>query len=166
MSSAAPDSHRTNLLDHAEELLEAANAFQSAAGEPLSSTSTAAALERLEEVLLALSASCRDIAADAAPAIVKRWDRPADRAQPRRIDRGLSHERGVQLVSTLHDIAAAFGHCARSCREGRTVVAPLLEKSASRDRTRDNRATIDPERMRSRAVESGSRSALASGIPL
>lgn len=123
-TSHAIDSIR-RLDEHAGELLDVAQGFQAAAGKPHSSATAPAALRRLEEALQALSASWYEIAADAAPAIIERRERRVAEA-PYSPHRGLSREQEVHLMSTLHDVAAALARCARSCREGRSTVAPLL----------------------------------------
>jgi hypothetical protein len=124
MTDEVHASHR--LDEHAEALLEAAQAFQTAAGKPHSSANAPAALGRLEQALQALSASWCDVAADAAPAIVERWNLGSTEAPSSPADRGLSHEQEAHLMATLHDVAGAFARCARTCRDGQSVVAPLL----------------------------------------
>jgi hypothetical protein len=119
------------LDEQAAELLQVAQAFQAAAGNPHSSASAPAALGHLEEALQALSASWCEVAADAAPAIVERWNLHATEAPSSRPDRGLSHEQEALLMATLHDVAAAFARCARACRDGRSVVAPLIAEPTS-----------------------------------
>ena len=118
----------SGLDEHADELLRVAQAFEAAAGEPHSSGSAPAALGRLEEALQTLSASWCEVAADAAPAIVERWNLRATEKPTSAPDRRLSHEQEAHLMATLHDVAAAFAHCARACRDGRSVVAPLIAK--------------------------------------
>jgi hypothetical protein len=145
MSFARPNSEQIQPLDeHAERVLAAAQAFRAAADEQTSSATAGAALGHLEDALLALSAGWRDVAADAAPGIVKRRDRPPD--ETLRLDRGLSHERAAHLVSTLHDVAGAFAHCARTCREARSAAAPLLAERRSDPSPRlEGRVTVRHE---------------------
>lgn len=116
----------SRLDQHAEELLERARAFQAAAGNPQSSGTAPAVLDRLDEALQALSAAWCEIAADAAPGIVERWSRDGDGDPPEAVDRSLSHEQEAHLMASLHDVAGAFASCARACRDGRSTVAPLV----------------------------------------
>jgi hypothetical protein len=44
----------------------------------------------------------------------------------RAMSAGLSRELEVQLVGTLHDVAAGFARCARMCRDGRSVATPTI----------------------------------------
>ena len=118
----------SGLDEQAAELLQVAQAFQAAAGNPHSSASAPAALGRLDEALQALSASWCEVAADAAPAIVETWNLGSTEEPTSAPDRGLSHEQEAHLMATLHDVAAALARCARACRDGRSVVAPLIAK--------------------------------------
>ena len=131
MNSTAHDIDSITPLDeHAEKLLEVAQGFQVAAAMPHSSAHAAVALDRLDEALQALSSSWCEVAATAAPGVVESWDRRATGKPSSSPDPGLSHEQEVHLVSTLHDVAAAFARCARACREGGSTVAPLISAPA------------------------------------
>lgn len=121
-----------NLVQHIDELLESARAFQAAAVTPHSSASAPAVLDRLDEALKLLSAAWCEIAADAAPAIVERWGRIGDDETPAVVERELSHEQEAHLMATLHDVSAAFARCARTCRTGRSTVAPLIAAAQER----------------------------------
>ena len=102
---------------HVSELARAAQRFRSAAQEPGGHAAAPEALASLEETLQVLSAAWYQLAADAAPA--------AARA-------GLYRELEVQLVGTLHDVAAAFARCARTCRQGRWTVTPIIARAQAR----------------------------------
>jgi hypothetical protein len=115
------------LYDHACDLLDAVQAFREDAGQSGASETVTPALACLEETLRTLSTACYELAADAAPAVVNRQGRGATFDPSGR----LSREQEVQLVSTLHEVAAAFARCARVCRDGRGVVAPLIAKRAA-----------------------------------
>lgn len=115
----------SHLHDRASELVEAARGFQSAAEEPASHAAAPDALAALEEALQALSAAWYRLAADASPRIAER--RPARGWEPHPRD-GLSREQEAHLMATLHDIAAAFASCARSCRDGRSTAAPIIAR--------------------------------------
>jgi hypothetical protein len=104
----------------ASDLLEAAQRFQWAAQEPGCHVVAPEALASLEEALQMLSAAWYQVAADAAPAAATA---------------GLSRELEVQLVGTLHDIAAAFARCARMCRQGRSSVTPIIARPKERRAT-------------------------------
>jgi hypothetical protein len=120
MSSADPLQHR------ASELVEAARAFHEAAERPGSHAVAPAVLESLEEALQVLSGAWYQLAADASPRIIdRRHERGADAHSRPRVD-GLSREQEVRLMGSLHDVAAAFARCARACREGRSMVTPVI----------------------------------------
>jgi hypothetical protein len=113
--------HRMNsmdpLHDKAAELIKAAQAFHSAADQTGIRPAVPLSLARTEEALQLLSGAWYQLAADASPEID-----------------GLSHEQEVRLIATLHDVAAAFARCARTCREGRLAVTPVLTTSGGRSR--------------------------------
>lgn len=113
------------MQDHASELLGAAQRLQAVAQEPGCSAAAPEALASLEETLQVLSAAWYQLAADAAPAA----------AAPE-----LSREVEVQLVGTLHDVAAAFARCARMCRKGRSTVTPIIARAEA---ARAGRSTIE-----------------------
>ena len=48
------------------------------------------------------------------------------------VESELSHEQEAHLMGTLHDVSAAFARCARTCREGRSTVAPLIAAAQER----------------------------------
>jgi hypothetical protein len=116
--------------DHASGLVSAARAVQEAAGQPRGSAASTALLASMSEALQALSASWYSLAADAAPRVaMRRRLGRASRQTDVPVDEVLSREEEVHLVATLHDVAAAFAGCARACREARSTVAPLVERS-------------------------------------
>jgi hypothetical protein len=109
--------HRMNsmnpLHDNAAELIKAAQSFHSAASQPGILGAAPLSLARTEEALQLLSGAWYQLAADSSG-----------------VDR-LSREQEARLTATLHDVAAAFARCARSCREGRLAVTPVLARCAS-----------------------------------
>ena len=92
----------SQLRDRASGVVDAARRFEAAAHAPESYPGAPESLVALEEALQALSAA---------------WYRLA--AAPRHAD-GLSREQEVHTLATLHDVAAAFAHSARTCQTGRT----------------------------------------------
>jgi hypothetical protein len=110
----------------ASELLAAARRLQAAAEEPGCHLAAPDALASLEETLQVLSAAWYRLAADAAPGIADRPRREPARGPSRATRTGLSRELEVQLVDTLHDVAAGFARCARVCRAGRSTVTPII----------------------------------------
>jgi hypothetical protein len=116
--------HRMNsmdpLHDNAAELIKAAQAFHSAASQPGILGAAPLSLARTEEALQLLSGAWYQLAADASP----RTDASSG------ID-DLSREQEARLIATLHDVAAAFARCARSCREGRLAVTPVIAGCAN-----------------------------------
>jgi len=107
----------TDPLDHASELLEAAQRFQSAAQEPGCHVAVPETLVSLEEALQVLSAAWYQLAADAAR----------------------SRQLELQLVGTLHDVAAGFARCASACREGRLTVTPVIARRVAAGRAENRR---------------------------
>jgi hypothetical protein len=111
--------HRMNsmnpLHDNAAELSKAAQAFHSAASQPGILGAAPLSLARTEEALQLLSGAWYQLAADSSG-----------------VDR-LSHEQEARLKATLHDVAAAFARCARSCREGRLAVSPVISGYADNE---------------------------------
>jgi hypothetical protein len=101
------------LHDNAAELIKAAQAFHSGASEPGVLGAAPLSLARTEEALQLLSGAWYQLAADSSG-----------------VDR-LSREREARLIATLHDVAAAFARCARSCREGRLAVTPVIAGCAN-----------------------------------
>ena len=119
----SPDS----LRDPASALVEAAKDFHQAAEHRGSHLAAPASLESLQEALQVLSAAWYRVAADASAGIVER-EHPSGVA----VDswpHGLSREQEVRLLAALHDVAAAFARCARSCREGRSTVTPIIARN-------------------------------------
>jgi hypothetical protein len=112
--------HRMNsmdpLHDKAAELIKAAQAFHSAADQTGIRPAVPLSLARTEEALQLLSGAWYQLAAGAK---LSEIDSP-------------SHEQEVRLTATLHDVAAAFARCARTCREGRLAVTPVLTTSGGR----------------------------------
>jgi hypothetical protein len=111
----------------ASELLAAARAFQSEAEQAGSHVAAPDALESFEEALQVLSAAWYQLAADAVPRAVGSTSHPA-------VAHSLSREAEVHLVGTLHDIAAGFARCARTCREGRRLATPIIARSMATQR--------------------------------
>jgi hypothetical protein len=105
-----------SLHDKAAELIKAAQAFHSAADETGIHSAVPLSLARTEDALQLLSGAWYQLAAD---------------AEPSEID-SLSHEQEVRLKAALHDVAAAFARCARTCREGRLAVTPVLTSTVPR----------------------------------
>jgi hypothetical protein len=116
------------LQDNAAELIKAAQAFHSAADQPGIRPAVPLSLARTEEALQLLSGAWYQLAADASPGIAT-WSRqPGTRdARPPRTD-GLSHEEEARLITALQDVAAAFARCARTCRDGRVAVTPVIKR--------------------------------------
>ena len=128
--------HRMNstdpLHDSAAELIKAAQSFHSAAGQPGIHGAAPLSLARTEEALQLLSGAWYQLAARASPGIAMRWRQSGiPDAESSDIDR-LSREHEARLIATLHDVAAAFARCARSCREGRLAVTPRSPGAPSR----------------------------------
>lgn len=94
----------------ASALVHGARAFSRAAEQQGSHLAAPAALDSLQEALQTLSAGWYRLAADAAPGD------------------GLTREQEVRLTGALHDVAAAFARCARSCREGQSTVTPIVSR--------------------------------------
>jgi hypothetical protein len=127
------------LQDNAAELIKAAQAFHSAADRPGIRPAVPLSLARTEEALQLLSGAWYQLAADASPEIATRSGQPGPRdARPPRTD-GLSHEEEARLIAALHDVAAAFARCARTCRDGRLAVTPVIKR-----RSRVIRAATKP----------------------
>ncbi len=118
----------SHLQDRAYDLVEAARNFQAAAHPPESYAATPDSLAALEDTLQALSAAWYQLAAHASPGIAaRRRDLDSDVLAGPPVDR-LSREQEVRLISTLHDVAAAFARCARECRDVRSAVTPLIAR--------------------------------------
>ena len=131
------------LHDQAAELIKAAQAFHSAADQTEIRRAVPLSLARTEEALQLLSWAWYQLAGDASPGIASRSRQLGERdADPSEID-NLSHEQEVRLIATLHDVAAAFARCARTCREGRLAVTPVLITTGDRS-SRATRAAPKP----------------------
>jgi hypothetical protein len=78
-----------------------------------------------ERALLDLSASWCGVASSAAPTIAGLRHRDHRTGAPS-IETGLSREQEVQLISILHDVSADLTAAARSCRNARSIVEPLV----------------------------------------
>jgi hypothetical protein len=115
------------LQQRASELVEAARTFQAAAEQPGGHPATPALLADLEEALQVLSAAWYQLATDASTGIAKRRGRESQGSSWKEVH-GLTREQEVHLVGTLHDIAAAFASCARTCREGRSTLTPIIAR--------------------------------------
>jgi hypothetical protein len=120
------------LPNRASELVQAARGFHAAAGRPGSYAAAPDSLASLEEALQVLSAACYQLAADASPGIVERRRGRFSEARTWPPVEGLSREQEVRLMGTLHDVGAAFARCARTCREGRTTITPMISRRISR----------------------------------
>ena len=79
-----------------------------------------------------LGAACYQLAAEASPGIVERRRGRCSEARTWPPVDGLSREQEVRLMGTLHDVGAAFARCARTCREGRTTITPIISRRISR----------------------------------
>jgi hypothetical protein len=113
----------------ASALVEAAEDFHDASEHRGSHLAAPDSLESLQEALQVLSTAWYRLAADASAGIVER-ERPSGAtvgSWPHR--HGLSREQEVRLLGALHDVAAAFARCARSCREGRSTITPIIARS-------------------------------------
>lgn len=113
-------------------LAEAAERLSAAVEEPEGWRRAGPLLHDLERALLSLSAGWHNLAPLAAPTVA------AFRSHaPHGVDTGLSREQEVQLMSVLHDLSTDLSAAARSCRNARSIVAPLiarrLEARAERD---------------------------------
>jgi hypothetical protein len=122
--------HRMNLTDplhdSAAELIKAAQSFNSAASQPGTHGAAPFSLARTEEALQLLSGAWYQLAADASPRIARRSRLLSARDAESSGTEGLSREQEARLTAALHDVAAAFARCARSCREGRSAVTPVI----------------------------------------
>jgi hypothetical protein len=125
----------TQLRNSASDVVDAARRFDSAAQVPESYPGAPDALAALEEAFQVLSAAWYRLAADASQDLAG--------ARPRA--GGLSREQEVRVLATLHDVAAAFARSARTCRTGRSKVAPIIERrfAATRWQVREHQ---QPER--------------------
>jgi hypothetical protein len=124
-----------HLHDRASELVEVVRAFQAAAEQRGSYGAAPESLACLEEALQVLSAAWYQVAAGASSGLVERQRGGVSEAQVA----ALSREQEVRLISTLHDVAAAFGRCARMCRDGRATVTPIIARGAGVSRADDQR---------------------------
>jgi hypothetical protein len=77
-----------------------------------------AALDSMQEALQMLSGAWYGLAAEASPA------------------EGLTREQEVRLKGALHDVAAAFARCARTCRESQPTVASIVSRRGDYRRAR------------------------------
>jgi hypothetical protein len=128
VNTMVPMKPASHLHEHASRLVEEARAFKATAEQPGTHSAASDSLESLEEALQALSAAWYRLAADASPRISEGRRRIGSGApSPPSVD-GLSHEQEVRLVGTLHDVAAAFGRCARACGTGRSTVTPIIAR--------------------------------------
>ena len=132
------DMNTADSLHHrASELVEVARSFYSAAQQPGSHAAAPDALASLEEALQVLSAAWYQLAADASPRIAeRRRGLDVEAGTWTQVD-GLSREQEARLMGTLHDVAAGFARCARTCREGRSTIAPLISARQTAARTDD-----------------------------
>ena len=110
------------LHHRAAELVQAARAFYACAEEPGSHAAARDSLATLEEALQVLSVAWYQLAADASPGIVEQRRGRGSEAPVWRFD-GALREQEVRLMGTLHDVAAAFAHCA---------LTPIIARPADR----------------------------------
>jgi hypothetical protein len=115
------------LRNCASEVVDAARRFEAAAQAPESYPGAPGSLAALEEAFQLLSAAWYRLAADASPDLAERRPRSSAYGARPRAD-GVSREQEVRVLATLHDVAAAFARTARTCRSGRTKVAPIIER--------------------------------------
>jgi hypothetical protein len=130
----------SQLHRRASELVDVGHSFHAAAQAAGSHAAAADSLSALEEALRVLSAAWYQVAADASPELADRrqgrGEGPGSRARGDRHSR----EREAHLVATLHDVAAAFASCARACREGRSLAAPIIaQRMATTKAVRESR---------------------------
>jgi hypothetical protein len=117
----------SQLSNCASDVVDAARRFEAAAQAPESYPGAPDSLAALEEAFQLLSAAWYRLAADASPDLAgRRRGSSADGARPPAD--GLSREQEVRVLATLHDVAAAFARSARTCRSGRSKVAPIIER--------------------------------------
>jgi hypothetical protein len=165
------------VAQHAADIRDAAQRLHHGTGEPGSSMAAPGALVSLEEALQVLSAGWFELAADAAPWVIRRRRQSGtSKAAGPRSDDALSRAQEVHLAATFHDLAAAFAGCARACRETRATAVPLIERrdagelrttvtagfgGPQRDSTRDVRRTCPGGRVKrnriARTTSHGSR---------
>lgn len=118
---------RIDLAQPADDLLLAAVAFAEVADAPGSSASFSAAVLRLEKSLGVISAGLYAVARDAVPAVAKRGHLDLSCQVDSAV--GLSREQEIRLLTTIHDLAAALGGCARLCSGVREIAEPLIARS-------------------------------------
>ena len=114
-----------SLQNKAAELMKAAQDFHSATDQPGIRPAVPLSLARTEEALQLLSGAWYRLAADVSPQTARPSRGLSARDGEPEID-GLSREQEARLIATLHDVAAAFARCARTCREGRSAVTTVL----------------------------------------
>lgn len=107
--------------------------FETAAQDRGSHAAVPDALAHLEETLQLLGTAWYQLAADASSRSVE-----PIRPRPSQAPAGaLSREQEVRLLGTLHDVAAAFGRCARVCRDGRATVTPIIARRVAEVQSRE-----------------------------
>jgi hypothetical protein len=114
----------THLLEASAALERTRTAVAAAAREPDGWREAPAQLRALERALIDLSARWTAVAALAAPTIGRLRDGEVSPPSAP----GLSREQEVSMISAFHDVAADLAAAARSCRNGRAVIAPLIER--------------------------------------
>ena len=123
-----PDMNSASQLRNcASDIVDAARRFEAAAQAPESYPGAPDSLAALEEAFQLLSAAWYRLAADASPDLAERRRGTSADGAPPRAD-GISREQEVRVLATLHDVAAAFARSARTCRSGRSKVAPIIER--------------------------------------
>lgn len=108
-----------------EELEELGTATSRAEQQPEGWTQTPELLRDIERTLLTMSAGFHGVAALAAPTIAALRGQTSSGDLP---DTGLSREQEVQLMSVLHDVSHDLAAAARACRNGRSIVEPLIAR--------------------------------------
>jgi hypothetical protein len=117
-------------------LVDAANAFHRAAETPGSHIGAPESLGAVQAALQILSAAWYQVAADAVPSIHERDPVHTRRGHASSRASGLSREQEVLLIGALHDAAAAFAKCARSCRDSEATVAVIIDRKRNSSRSR------------------------------
>ena len=101
------------MYDGACDLLQAAREIEEGAESGGVMEDVPATLGTIEEALRVLSSSCYQLAGDAVR------------------EQLLSRENEAHLMATLHQVASGIAQCARACRTGREIVAPLIARKVN-----------------------------------
>jgi hypothetical protein len=115
----------------ARALREAAAALRTAAELPGSSRATGAVMDEARQALRIVSATCYELAADAAPDVAPR-PYPLDLREPRRpTPSAPSREWQMALTTALHEVATETARAARLCGEAARRTTRLLGRRAA-----------------------------------